>query len=57
MKILVTHSTFDSAEGEMTIRVRRLPDHVIFTDCKPNPDDFPQDLIVGIEKWTQGEQV
>ncbi len=56
MKTLVTHVGFDSSEGEMTIQVMRLPDNTIFTQWKPNPDDFPQDFITALNKWTEGEQ-
>jgi hypothetical protein len=56
MKTLVTHADFDSADGEVKIRIRRLPDNVVFAEWKPNPDDFPQDFITALHKWAEGEQ-
>jgi hypothetical protein len=56
VKTLVTHANFDSAEGVVSIQLNRLPDSVVSAEWKPNPDDFPQDFIVALQKWTEGEQ-
>lgn len=56
MKTIVTQFYFDSADGDLTIQIKRLPDNVLYTEHYPNPDDLPQDFIIALNLWTHGEQ-
>jgi len=54
VRTVVTHVTFDSAEAEWVIRVRRVWDGTYFDDPMPQPADFPDDMRKALAEWSYG---